>query len=120
MNVREQVTGARYSTAVRVDRVDAYPLKSRHDPPCQEQDADLWFADVPAQVETAKQLCGECPARLGCLAGAIARQESAGVWGGELFHRGMIIATKRARGRPRKVRKIADRKVVRNDYRHQP
>jgi WhiB family redox-sensing transcriptional regulator len=49
-----------------------------------------------------------CPARLACLAGALERREPWGVWGGEIFERGVIIARKRPRGRPRKD----DRKEV--------
>lgn len=72
------------------------------DVPCRVQDADLWFAETPADLETAKTLCGECPAQRACLAGAIDRREPWGVWGGEIFERGVIVARKRPRGRPRK------------------
>ena len=65
-------------------------------------DPDLFFAESPDDVELAKSLCSDCPARAQCLAGAIARREPWGVWGGELFIRGEIVARKRARGRPRK------------------
>ena len=37
------------------------------------------------------------------LAGALDRGEPWGVWGGEIFDRGVVIARKRPRGRPRKV-----------------
>lgn len=70
--------------------------------PCRVQDPDLWFAETPADIEAAKQLCGGCPIRAACLAGALDRQEPWGVWGGELFERGAIIPRKRPRGRPRK------------------
>ncbi|ASR34410.1 WhiB family transcriptional regulator [Prauserella marina] len=70
--------------------------------PCQSGDADLWFADTPAELERAKLLCGDCPVRAACLAGAQARREPWGVWGGEIFERGVIVARKRPRGRPRK------------------
>lgn len=69
--------------------------------PCG-QDPDLWFADTPAELERAKQLCGSCPVRRECLAGALARREPWGVWGGEIFERGAVVARKRPRGRPRK------------------
>jgi WhiB family redox-sensing transcriptional regulator len=72
------------------------------DVPCRVEDADLWFAETPAQLEHAKALCLGCPARLACLTGAIERREPWGVWGGEIFERGAIIARKRPRGRPRK------------------
>ena len=52
------------------------------------------------QVAEAKSLCGGCPVRTQCLEGALSRQEPAGVWGGELFEDGRIIAKKRKAGRP--------------------
>jgi WhiB family redox-sensing transcriptional regulator len=75
---------------------------ARADIPCLEYDAALWFAESPADVEFAKSLCGACPARAGCLDGALDRQEPWGVWGGELFVHGAVVANKRPRGRPRK------------------
>ena len=72
--------------------------------PCRVQDPDLWFAESPAQLEQAKTLCAQCPIRSACLAGALDRGEPWGVWGGEIFDHGVVIARKRPRGRPRKVR----------------
>ncbi len=71
------------------------------DLPCRNE-PDLFFAESPQDVESAKALCRGCPARLACLAGAIERREPWGVWGGELFLRGEIVPRKRPRGRPRK------------------
>jgi WhiB family transcriptional regulator, redox-sensing transcriptional regulator len=70
--------------------------------PCQRHDPELWFADAPIDLERAKALCAACPLRLTCLAVAVDCQEYAGVWGGQLFDRGRIVAHKRPRGRPRK------------------
>ena len=70
--------------------------------PCRSGDADLWFAEAPAELERAKYLCGDCPVRASCLAGALARRETWGVWGGEIFEKGVIVERKRPRGRPRK------------------
>jgi len=70
--------------------------------PCRKFDPDLWFSDAPAELELAKSLCGECPVRVECLAGAVERQEPWGVWGGEIFERGAVVPRKRPRGRPRK------------------
>lgn len=70
--------------------------------PCRAGDADLWFAEAPAELERAKGLCVDCPVRAACLAGALARREPWGVWGGEIFERGAVVARKRPRGRPRK------------------
>jgi WhiB family transcriptional regulator, redox-sensing transcriptional regulator len=64
---------------------------------------ELFFAEQPEAVEQAKGLCRTCPVRVQCLAGALRRREPWGVWGGELLDRGVVIARKRARGRPRKV-----------------
>ncbi|HET9650325.1 MAG TPA: WhiB family transcriptional regulator [Microlunatus sp.] len=70
--------------------------------PCRLVDPELFFAESPADVEAAKALCGDCPLRAECLAGALERREPWGVWGGQLFVHGAIVARKRPRGRPRK------------------
>jgi len=70
--------------------------------PCRVNDPELFFADSPADVEVAKTLCAACPARLACLNGALERREPWGVWGGEWFVLGVVVARKRPRGRPRK------------------
>ncbi len=69
---------------------------------------DLFFADDPRDVRAAKALCQDCPMRAACLAGALERGEPFGVWGGELFERGRVIAEKRPRGRPRRRPLLAD------------
>jgi len=71
--------------------------------PCRVGDPDLWFSTVPADLERAKLLCGACAIRDRCLRGALDRAEPWGVWGGEILHRGAVIARKRGRGRPRTV-----------------
>ena len=70
--------------------------------PCRVNDAELWFAESPADVEHAKLLCTDCPVQALCLDGALERREPWGVWGGELFLQGVVIPRKRPRGRPRK------------------
>ena len=70
--------------------------------PCRSNDPDAFFSERPDDVAFAKSLCAECPARAACLAGALERQEPWGVWGGEVFVGGVVVATKRGRGRPRK------------------
>ena len=75
--------------------------------PCRVFDPELWFADTPVDLEHAKRLCGDCPVRELCLAGAVEREEPWGVWGGELFERGVVIPRKRPRGRPRKSDRMA-------------
>ncbi|RVW05312.1 WhiB family transcriptional regulator [Rhodococcus xishaensis] len=76
---------------------------ARRELPCRAGDnPDLWFADTPADLERAKELCGACPIRSRCLTAALDRAEPWGVWGGEIFDQGVVIARKRPRGRPRK------------------
>jgi WhiB family redox-sensing transcriptional regulator len=74
----------------------------RSETPCRVYDPELWFAEQPDRVATAQTLCGACPLRLECLAGALERREPWGVWGGELFEHGAPVARKRGPGRPRK------------------
>lgn len=81
---------------------DSMSRGSLADLPCRVQDPDLWFAAMPALLEQAKEFCAGCPAQVVCLAGAIRRREPWGVWGGEIFDQGQIVARKRPRGRPRK------------------
>jgi hypothetical protein len=64
---------------------------------------ELFFSDEIADIEIAKAICSTCPLVAPCLEGALARREPAGVWGGQLFDDGQVIAFKRKRGRPPKV-----------------
>jgi WhiB family redox-sensing transcriptional regulator len=80
------------------------PAPTRRALPCRVQDPELWFAESPARLEEAKTWCHQCPVQAACLAGALKRGEPWGVWGGEIFDQGVVIARKRPRGRPRKVR----------------
>ncbi len=88
--------------------LDAAP-RAGLDLPCRSGEADLWFAEAPADLEAAKRLCAECPLRAACLAGALSREEPWGVWGGEIFERGAVIPRKRPRGRPSKADLARDR-----------
>src|SRR6266481_970233 len=59
---------------------DVVPVaRTGSDMPCME-DPDLFFAESPQDVETAKAMCLECAARIACLTGALERQEPWGVW----------------------------------------
>lgn len=72
---------------------------------CATGDASLlhlFFSEEEAEIALAKQVCGDCPLRLPCYEGAVERREPWGVWGGELFDRGVPIARKPRRGRPPK------------------
>jgi len=70
--------------------------------PCRVHDPELWFAEHSVQVERAKALCQVCPLVDSCLAGAVERSEPWGVWGGQVFIGGVVVPTKRGRGRPSK------------------
>ena len=70
--------------------------------PCRRVNPEVFFAEAPADVEFAKALCRDCPMQAVCLSGALERREPWGVWGGELFVQGEVVARKRPRGRPRK------------------
>jgi WhiB family redox-sensing transcriptional regulator len=63
---------------------------------------ELFFSDEAADIELAKSVCATCNLVRPCLEGALARREPAGVWGGELFVEGHVVAFKRKRGRPAK------------------
>ncbi|HEV2069980.1 MAG TPA: WhiB family transcriptional regulator [Acidimicrobiales bacterium] len=65
---------------------------------------DLFFSEDLHDIARAKHLCSGCPVRRPCLQGAMERQEPCGVWGGELFANGRVLAHKRRRGRPPKHR----------------
>ncbi len=88
-------------TQVALPLADA-PME-RQPLPCRSADPDLFFAERPEDLERAKELCATCPVRAACLAMALERQEPWGVWGGEIFDAGAVVARKRPRGRPRKV-----------------
>ena len=83
---------------VTVEPVWAFEVRT----PCRSQDPELWFAEDRPTVERAQSLCRMCPLQQECLAGAVARREPWGVWGGEVFEQGEIVAHKRRPGRPRK------------------
>lgn len=62
----------------------------------------MFFSEELQDIAKAKQICALCPAMADCLEGAIERREPWGVWGGQLFLNGRILASKRRRGRPPK------------------
>ena len=65
---------------------------------------ELFFSEQLDDIAAAKAFCTECPVREDCLDSALLRREPWGVWGGELFVHGKVVAQKRKRGRPPKVR----------------
>ena len=64
--------------------------------------AEMFFSEELQDIARAKHICATCPALIPCLEGALERREPWGVWGGQLFLNGKILATKRRRGRPPK------------------
>ena len=64
----------------------------------------LFFSEDLYDIARAKHICSTCPVREACLEGALDRREPCGVWGGELFVNGRVLALKRRRGRPPKRR----------------
>ncbi len=65
---------------------------------------ELFFSEQLDDIGRAKAFCQPCPVRDECLASALERREPWGVWGGELLANGKVLAQKRKRGRPPKVR----------------
>ncbi len=65
---------------------------------------ELFFSEQIDDINRAKAFCAGCEVRTACLDAALERAEPWGVWGGELFVHGKVIAQKRKRGRPPKVR----------------
>ena len=78
--------------------------------PCHTADPEMYFSEEELAVAEAKSLCGGCSVRTQCLEGALSRKEPAGVWGGELFEDGRVIARKRKAGRPTAI-EVAAREV---------
>src|SRR5262249_50503259 len=74
---------------------------------CRDSSAalvNLFFSEQLDDILRAKAFCRECVVRQHCLESALAREEPCGVWGGELFSNGKMLAHARRRGRPPKVR----------------
>ena len=93
----------------RLDEVDTDPAQSQEwwdDANCNTHNASLtglYFSDEIGDIAQAKRICSTCPVLEPCLAGAIARRERSGVWGGQLFVNGRVLASKRQRGRPPRI-----------------
>lgn len=68
----------------------------------------LFFSEELQDIARAKLICAECPVLAECLEGALERREPWGVWGGQLFLNGRVLASKRRRGRPPKVARPDD------------
>lgn len=76
---------------------------------CRVDDAMLtwlFFSEQIDDIARAKAICTDCVIQQSCLQGAVERREPWGVWGGQLFANGKILAQKRKRGRPPKLRPV--------------
>jgi len=65
---------------------------------------EIFFSEDLYDIARAKHLCATCAVKARCLDAALERREPWGVWGGELFLNGKVLAHKRRRGRPPKNR----------------
>jgi len=83
------------------------PVPSWHyedDLPCHDLDPEVFFSRRPDDVAAAKAACARCPFRQQCLGRAIRLEEPWGIWGGEAFVQGAVVAELRPPGRPPKRR----------------
>ena len=93
------------------DVVDDISPAVRADAACNDLQGSLtgvFFSEELQDIAAAKAICATCPVMLECLEGAIERHEPWGVWGGQMFLNGKILATKRRRGRPPKTPRPED------------
>jgi len=70
--------------------------------PCRSHDPEWWFSSVREELSRAMLSCRSCSHMSECLAGALARGEAAGVWGGRYLVDGRIAAVPGPRLPPRK------------------
>lgn len=123
-NVQDQGAGALWTpvndemtNCATIDRPDAIPDAAIPDaspvidplPRPRARCADgngtlthLFFGESEHEIARAKAICAKCALAPACLAQALQRGESYGVWGGQLLVDGVVVAVKRGRGRPPK------------------
>jgi WhiB family redox-sensing transcriptional regulator len=93
------------------ETIDDISPAVRADAACRDLQGSLtgvYFSEELQDIAAAKAICATCPVMIECLEGAITRHEPWGVWGGQMFVNGKILATKRRRGRPPKVARPED------------
>lgn len=95
-----------FAIELRQELIEANELADRwDDASCRNEtgsSTELFFSDQIPDIVRAKRICATCPRIAPCLAGALKRREPWGVWGGQLFLNGNVLAQKRRRGRPPK------------------
>jgi hypothetical protein len=72
---------ARPSRPVRL-RSSRSPIPHTRRSACTSHDPDLWFSDAPQDIAQAQAICHRCADQAPCLAGALQRRETHGIWGG--------------------------------------
>ena len=90
---------------IQLQAIDEFSISTRPVARCADGNGTLtplFFSDHVLDIARAKAICNTCALQESCLDGALARREPWGVWGGELFVQGIVVARKRPRGRPRK------------------
>jgi WhiB family transcriptional regulator, redox-sensing transcriptional regulator len=82
------------------ERVWRAPVEPSRDPraACRGVDPELFFPGSDESAEPALRVCRSCPIEADCLAWALAKQETWGVWGGTTERRRRQILRARARG----------------------
>jgi WhiB family redox-sensing transcriptional regulator len=77
------------------------PVRVLAGPPCTGENPEIFFPLFLAgpEVDKARAVCAPCPERRACLAGALTRAEPHGIWGGEVFEKGQVIAGRKLRER---------------------
>jgi WhiB family redox-sensing transcriptional regulator len=80
--------------------------------PCHTSNPEIFFSDKSDEIAYAKSLCGACPVKKECLQGALSRKEPCGIWGGELFEDGVVIAARRLPGRPKLIQEVLTSKLI--------
>ena len=95
-----------FAIELRQELIDTYePVDAWADASCRDETGsltELFFSDQIPDIVRAKRICATCSLVVPCLEGAMERHEPWGVWGGQLFLNGKVLAQKRRRGRPRK------------------
>jgi WhiB family redox-sensing transcriptional regulator len=80
--------------------------------PCHTSNPEIFFSDKSDEIAYAKSLCSACPVKRECLQGALSRKEPCGIWGGELFEEGVVIAAKRLPGRPKLTQEAVTSELI--------
>lgn len=70
--------------------------------------SELFFSTEPPDIAKAKRICAECDLIEPCLKSALDDRVPEGIWGGQLFFDGKIVARPKYKGHPTKVPRAND------------